>query len=311
MAYEIRARETVEACVRRIAEELCDTALHQSRERPEGEQVAVHRSRRACKSMRAMLRLVRGALPEARQENNALRDAARGLSGSRDRLVIYETANALADKLPAAAQQRARSAVEALERQWREPETANESDAGRLDTFVTQMEPIADRASRWSLEAEGFEAVAGGLGRCYGRGREAMRQAMHTTEGEAYHDWRKRAKDLDHHLRLLTPVWPPVMRATRKQASRLGDVLGEHHDLIVLCHTLEPDPARFGGEKAVDALTRAAHRRLRQLEAKAAPLGRRLYAESRDRFVQRIGQYWQQWRLEDTPIAGSAAREQG
>lgn len=309
MAYEIRARESVEACVRRIAGELCDTALHQARQRPEGEQVAVHRSRRACKSLRAMLRLVRDVLPEAQTENHALRDAARGLSGSRDRLVIYETANGLANKLPAAAQRQARPAVEALERQWREPEAASETDADRLDAFVLQMQAIAERASQWSLEAEGFEAVAGGLGKYYDRGREAMRQAMHTTEGEAYHDWRKRAKDLDHHLRLLTPVWSPVMRATRKQASRLGDVLGEHHDLIVLCHTLEPDPARFGGKAAVDALTRAAHRRLRRLEAKAAPLGRRLYAEPPDRLVERIGHYWQQWRLQDTPIAGSAARE--
>ena len=301
MAYEMQPRETVEACVRRIAGELCNTALHQSRDQPEGEQVAVHRSRRACKSLRAMLRLVRDVLPEAREENRALRDAARGLSGSRDRLVLYETAQSLADKLPAAAREQAQPTLDELERAWREPDAPGETDRDRLAAFVTQMQAIADRVPHWSLAAEGFDAIAGGLGRYYERGRVAMREAVATVEGEAYHDWRKRAKDLDHHLRLLTPIWPPVMRATRKQASRLGDLLGVHHDLVVLCDTLEAHPDRHGGEAAVAPLTQAAHGKLRRLEAKASPHGRRLYAEPADRFVERIGHYWQQWRLDNTP----------
>lgn len=309
MAYELQPRETVEACVRRVAGELCDTALQQSREQPEGERVAVHRSRRACKSLRALLRLVRDVLPEAREENRALRDAARGLSGSRDRLVLYETAQSLANQLPTAAREQAQPAVDELERAWREPDASGKADADRLVAFVAQMQAIADRVPRWSLEAEGFEAIAGGLGKYYDRGRAAMRDALASEEGEAYHDWRKRAKDLDHHLRLLTPIWPPVMRATRKQVSRLGDLLGEHHDLVVLCDTLEADPVRHGGEAAVAPLTAAAHRKLRRLEAKATPYGRRLYAEPADRFVERIGHYWQQWRLENTPIRAGAARE--
>lgn len=307
MAYEIQANETVEACVRRIATELCDHALHQARDRPEGENAAVHRSRRACKSLRALLRLVRPVFPEAKRENRVLRDAARGLAGSRDRLVLYETAKGLAERLPAAKGRQARPAVEALERSWREPADSGETDSDRLAAFVTHMQALADRVPHWSLEADGFEAIAGGLGRYYEGGREAMREAVTTVEGEAYHAWRKRAKDFDHHLRLLTPVWPPVMRATRKQVSRLGDLLGDHHDLVVLCDTLESNPDRHGSSDAIAPLTLAAHRKLRRLEAKAAPLGRRLYAEPAERFVERIGHYWQQWRLETTPTETRAA----
>lgn len=299
MSDQFDSAETVEQSLRRIAAEQVAAALHQARDRPGGEGEAVHRCRKTCKAMRSLLRLVRPSLPEAKPTNRALREAARGLSANRDRLVLYQTAEKLRSGLRGAARRACEPAVAELERAWREPQEATD-DAARLDAFAEAMQRIGERVEAWSLQAEGYEAIAGGLSREYQRGRRAMRHALAQGEGEAYHDWRKRAKDLDHHLRLLTPLWPSVLRPTRKQASKLGDALGEHHDLVVLAETLRAEPDRYGGASATAPLRRAAKREMRRRETRAHALGQRLYAESPARFVERMGMYWQQWRLEAT-----------
>ena len=51
----------------------------------------VHEVRRRCKRLRALLRLVRHDFPEYAAVNALLRDAAGGLSGSRDQWVALET----------------------------------------------------------------------------------------------------------------------------------------------------------------------------------------------------------------------------
>ena len=300
MAFRLNRNETVQSGVHRVAYELIDRALREAHDRPDGEAKAVHRCRRACKSLRALLRLVRPVLDEAKAENAALRDAARDLSAGRDRVVRVETAAGLIDAIqdPADAD-RARPVLEALQADLESHRESARDDDARLRDFHHAMEEARGRVSTWELDAEGFEAIAGGLGRYYKRGRKAMRGAA-GGGGTAYHAWRKRTKDVDHHLRLLSPTWPRVVKAMRKEASALGDALGEHHDLVVLTETIEADTAGYGGEEAVAVIRDAADAHRRELERRSHNVGRRLYAEPKGDFVKRLGAYWQQWRLEST-----------
>ncbi len=42
---------------------------------------------------------------------------------------------------------------------------------------------------------------------------------MPSRTDEAFHEWRKRAKDLRYHVDLLEPVWPEVMENVEKRST--------------------------------------------------------------------------------------------
>jgi hypothetical protein len=48
------------------------------------------------------------------------------------------------------------------------------------------------------------------------------------------HEWRKRAKDLWYHHRLLKDAWPGPVKAFADEADQLGKLLGDDHDLATL-----------------------------------------------------------------------------
>lgn len=303
MAYELQREESVQDGLRRVAIELIDTALRQAEHRPDGEDAAVHRGRRACKSLRALIRLVEPVFEDARAENACFRDAAQAMSGSRDRLVMWQTAEKLTATIAGSVGKRTRTRRVA-DAMRDEKQAADEAVGGaqpRLESFAATMRDARERAERWTLEDHGFDAIRGGLGKRYKQGRHAMAEAREAGGGGAFHEWRKRAKDFDHHLRLLTPMWNGPLRATRKQASKLGDFLGDHHDLALLSDTLAAEPDRYGGELAVAPIREAAEAQQRGLEAEALRLGQRLYAERRKALLARFEAYWHAWRQPRRP----------
>ena len=81
--------------------------------------------------------------------------------------------------------------------------------------------------------------------------------------------------------------------ARRDEAHRLGDLLGDHHNLSVFRDALEDSPQAFAKEATVAALVAIIDRRRVELETQAEPLGSRLFAEKPKHFVRRLGSYWQ------------------
>jgi hypothetical protein len=81
------------------------------------------------------------------------------------------------------------------------------------------------------------------------------------------------------------------------EAHKLADHLGDDHDLAVLRSKVKAHVDAFAG-KDHDALIAVLDRRRKQLQDKAFKLGARIFEEKPRRFVKRIGQYWQLWRVE-------------
>lgn len=113
-----------------------------------------------------------------------------------------------------------------------------------------------------------------------------MRDTIADPSVENVHEWRKRAKDLWYHLRIVRNVWPGAIGPAADEAHRLSDLLGDHHDLAVLA----------ADTSDVEVLTRCIERRQEELLARALDLGQRLYAERPKLFSGRIGTYWEAWR---------------
>lgn len=293
-AYRLKRKEGAAEGLRRIASGRAVTAVERLRGVEPGTEefaVAVHAARKDLKKLRAVVRLLRAELGDDlyAAENGRYRDAGRALSASRDAQVLVETLAGLADQrggLPPAALDAWRGALE-LER-----DRAAGRDAEGLAEALQLLEPAPRLIAAWPLEHDSWRLLDRGVVRAYRQGHEAMGAAR---EGgpAAFHEWRKRAKDLWYQLRILVDAWPPVLGATTEQAHQLAEALGAHHDLTVLAEDLS---SRGFEPVWSEPLAAAIAARQGELAAAAFDLGARLYAEEPGAYRRRIRAYWRAWR---------------
>lgn len=303
MAYRLSIDDDVATSVRGCAREQLAGAVQRLERAEEDPVVAVHEARKHLKKTRALLRLARPATGTRayRRENDALREIGLALSGTRDADVLVQTADALArhaaGRLPADTFAQLRDALAAEAADGRGP--AGAAGGGRaapvFDSVIEALRAAELRVERWPLDDAGWKHVLAGATRAYERGGRAFAEARAEPTPERLHAWRKRAKDLWYHQRLLAPAWPGVLDAQAEEAHVLTELLGDDHDLAVLAERLAADENAAPLGPAVDAqraelLALVAHRS-DELRAEAVRLGRRVYAESPKAFAHRLGRY--------------------
>ena len=258
---------------------------------------AVHNSRRRCKRIRAVLRLIRSHAKEfAREENGAFREISRWLSPFRDADVRLETFDALEKELDKEGMGTYQPLREII---------AERPDATTPWAFGTSVQRATDaaNAARERFKAlalpmgADFGLISAGLKRSYRNGRRAMKAALTDGESASFHEWRKRAKDLDYTLQTLRPLWPPVLKGFHKELEQLTEVLGKHNDYAVLRASLEaaPESEEMRRKDLRKFLDHVAEREA-ALREEAQALGERLYAEKPKAFLKRLSAYWTAWR---------------
>jgi CHAD domain-containing protein len=295
MAYGItRDDGSVQDALRRIADEQIRSGQAELAEDGTDFETKVHQLRKRCKKLRGLLRLVRPAFGAYAQENAAIRDAARSISAVRDAGALIETYDAVSDHFADRIDRRAFAPIRGrLSRDARavreDPDTAD-----RLADFATEFEALRQRAAGWRLEAEGFDAVAGGLGKSYGRARKRMRKAWAAPDAESMHAWRKRVKYHWYHARLLGGINAAMMEPHVAAMGELSDMLGDHHDLTVLDARLRDRPQDFGTSTDVAAFRALISGRMQALETDALSMGRLVLAERRKALVKRWKGYWRE-----------------
>lgn len=299
VAYGFQPDESVQEAALRCAREQLDSAVRELSENIEADPVtAVHSARKAVKKERALLRLLRGALPSDQRTaaNTALRDAARGLSGARDADVMIQTVSDLAERFAGQLPESTFRAVSDKLEQMRRRESDGKVTATLGGEAVQELGAVLARIDDWKLRRGGWLAIEDGLLRTYQRGYKAFTTARSRRTLENLHEWRKRVKDLWYHLRLLEPVCGPAARGQAKEAGRLADLLGEDHDLGVLSLTLDG----LASELAVDldALRGLIEHRRQELQTEAICAGERLYAEKPGAFARRLQRYWKAGRAQ-------------
>lgn len=260
----------------------------------------VHQVRKRCKKLRALVRLLHRTDPAlSRRENAAFRDTARRLSDLRDHAALVEAFDGLAAH--ASLRDETGQAVRAALVDRRD--TAAPASEAAVAAVRRELTLAGERVARWPLPDTGFDLVSGGLHRTYRRARRRLDTAAEQRTTESFHEWRKRVKDHRYQLRLLQDVWPPVLRAHRRELHALGELLGDDHDLAVLRTALDADPGGLGGAVAVAEVRVAVDQRRQHLQDRAVVLGRRSFAEAPDAFVRRLDGYWQ---ARDAEVAGQA-----
>ncbi len=295
-SYRLLDEEGVGEGARRIAAGRAEKAIERLRGIDAGEVEAgeaIHGARKDLKKLRTLLRLLRRELPKDvyAAEYRRYRKAGRLLSPLRDAEVKLETLEILAASAP----DLPTSAVESWRRILeRDREAAGDTVSDRAAEAEAARLVEAGRAGidDWDVR-DSWKAIGPGLDRAYRRGRRQMRAARDGGGEEAWHEWRKRAKDLWYAYLLLAGAWPGALEATAEEAHRLSEMLGDHHDLALLRGDLHE---RRLGSEGTRQLEEAIEERQGQLARQALDLGGRLYAERPKDFARRLRRYWEAWR---------------
>jgi len=301
MSYQLEIAEPIDVGVRRIATELIDDAIARVEAPDRDRHDAVHEVRKNCKKLRGLLRLIRPRAPKLyKAENKHFRDAAASLSGIRDAEAALESYDALLDAFDGEVDRQGLAPLRRALTLHKNHLAENVADLdARLDAFGERMHEARKRVSDWRLPSDdpkkgkrGFGLLEGGLAKTYKRGRKAMEVAYDDPGVETFHEWRKRAKYLRYHLRLLRPAWPRLLKRTRSEVKTLGDLLGDDHDFAVLEEVLTAALGDNPDEARLDVLRALMRQRSVQLREQAYWLGRRIYAEKPKAFRKRISHYW-------------------
>jgi CHAD domain-containing protein len=285
MHFSFRSGETVREGVRRIGLEQIDALLSDLRGQPSAPRI--HDARKRCKMLRALLRLARkGIDPAARQAANARwRDIAHALAGARDADVQRRTFRKLITRPNSC-----RALAQLLERDASATRPAD-LDPALLERLARRVNAGRRTWERLALKHHGWQLIAPGIKRGYSEARDAWRTTRDDASDEALHDWRKAAKTLWYHLRLLGKMCPKKLDPLIDRLDELGELLGQDHDLAtLLTYAREHDGASLD---ILDPLI--AHRR-RKLQRKACALARKCFEASPGDFTARLKSCWHRWR---------------
>jgi CHAD domain-containing protein len=292
MPYRLRPDESVREGLRRSAREQLERAVDELTGAVKDDPVtAVHEARKALKKARSLLRLGRGTIePEERRRlNAALRDAGRALSSARDAEVMIQAVDDLAERFAGQVPRNTFDAIRQHLQAERDP-ARQRLLAGLTDQVAGELRWVSLGVDDWRIRRGGWKALEPGLLRGYAGGRDLLATARQKPSVENLHEWRKRAKDLWYHLRMLKPLSPGIVGGQADEAHKLADLLGDDHDLAVLREELE---SRAGGLAVdVDAVIGLIDHRREQLQAQALLAGERLYAEPTKAFARRLHRYW-------------------
>lgn len=297
--------EDLYAGLRRMA--LCDLDLAiellEGAQEADAEQ-AMHEIRKAIKRLRALVRVLRHELGERayRRENTALRDAGRHLAGARDAQVTLNTLELLLEDLPP--KRGRRPAVKALrarlqaERDRATAQTFGDASTRQeaLSRLLTVRTSVAGWVLPWGKRTEALGrrhgvsklkhmgTVGEGLDHIYRQGRRRLDQAHNSRQPAALHELRKRVKDLRYAAEMLTPENGQAKRIRRlaKGADRLGEVLGEEHDLVMLIECFRANRDLLATDrKTRKLLMKAVALRRKRLRKQALRMGDHLYESKR------------------------------
>lgn len=265
---------------------------------PENLGQRIHESRKAFKRIRAHLRLVRKPLgPDYPMANRMLRDCGRALSRVRDREVLIGTLDGLRDgsESEAVADELAAPVIAELLLRF---EAARQADLREGRTFaeiLLLLERLRELAPGWELRQTPPMLFRAGLHRNYRRAHRAFAIAYYEDTAASFHELRKRVKYLKYQARILAPASPAEIGAVADRADRLGELLGDDHDLSVLRVELTTIPEQVLGPQGAATLDAAAVQRSRRLRERARPLAARLVGEQPGAFAERIAIQYRAW----------------
>jgi CHAD domain-containing protein len=262
----------------------------------------VHSARKCLKRLRSLLLVAKPGMPGPvfANLNDRLGRIARGLAPARDAQALMDAVNKLdretergpgqgpIQSLQGWLQKRKQAAEHSLERN-----AASDAMRGLLE--------LRPAFAGLAVYPDDFRPLAEGLRLCYRASRKSFQHAFDTDHAEDMHDWRKGVQHHWRQMQLLAPCWPSELSARAEAARSLSQLLGDDHDLAMLCRLVSTPTMMFGNGEEIAAFYKRCHRRQNALRREGRLKGERLFVERPRIFAERIAAYW-------TAAAGPVAK---
>ena len=251
-------------------------------QRPERESPsAVHEIRVTLKRLRAAARLAEPLVGREtfRRADDAFRDAGRLLAGRRDADVLAATMRRVVKRAPKGD----RAVILAIGNELPLPAAAPPADWPGVITRIREGAAALDAAL---APTGGCVDVAPGLRGTYRKARRFGKWALRSGVPEDAHRWRRWVKHLLYQAHLLeAAVHKPAMGKKRmKRLTRLGRLLGTHHDLALLRAAAEQIPS--SNSPARDRLLAVVGALETELLARAGKLSGKTLDDKPERFIE-------------------------
>lgn len=289
MAHPIERDEAIPKAIRRMARRELGKARDELADRKLPLADRIHDLRTAIKKVRAVAKMVRPHDRAAAKENRRLRKIARAVSPVREAEVMLHTFDTLAAAQPR--QDGERRSLRRLRKQLstrlRETEAGFQRKPG-LAWFGKRLTRARRRTNRWAPRSDDWRAVGAGLVDSYRRAQQAMTEAYREMSGEAFHAWRRAAKAHRHQLYAMRELLPAELRPRLQTLDRLGDLLGEEHDLTIFQEALEQAGAKPDTVRASAGLLKEVDRRRNQLRVQAKGPGLELFGDDARQLASRL-----------------------
>lgn len=252
-----------------------------------------HEARKQLKELRALLRLVRPA-DEAffQRENVRYRDIAHALAGVRGAAALVETIDRFIRDFPGETAAGELAGVRRRLVAERDHLIASGSGFEKL-----AREAVADcRLGRAALDRldlperpiKEATLLANGMAKVARKADAARRRARRTDAAIEFHEMRKAVKQHWSHLRLLAKVWPEHRKRRVKATKRLGNRLGELHDIDVMRILIAKEPCRVGSPEEIALLEHLLERKEILLKRKSLKSAKRLFKAKPARLARRV-----------------------
>jgi CHAD domain-containing protein len=295
MAFRLRADESVTHGLRRLVRKEVEAARSELQKTRPPRDEPVHEARKSVKKVRAILRLIKddhgGGLGG---DQRSLRSVNRTLSDLRDADVLMETLAKLRANHPHVMNEqafaRARRLLAARKR------AAGEA-VRRKQTWKAvdrKLRTVRRGAKRWQPDHRGVGALRRGIRAAHQRGRTEMKRATKGQSAATFHAWRKEMKGLWYALRLVEQSDSRVRRDIRA-LHRAETLLGDEHNLVVLCEELSGEVTICRGPVDIDRLRLAADHDQCRLRGKAVARIRYVYRRRSDAYARGVARMWKKW----------------
>lgn len=291
MAYRLKAGRPLAKSILRAGLDQIERSANQLKKNPNPHD-GVHQARKAFKRMRALLQLIRpiiGGKAYAR-ENRRYRKLGRRFSGARDAQALLD----VVQKLDVDSTLAARRASAAISEWLREERSrVEEAFAGEhRDSGLKALAKARRAFTRLPIQDATLDCVGLGLQAGYRDGRRCFYKAYITNEDEDFHDWRKAVQRHWRHLQLVSPAWPEALRPRVVLARELSRLLGDDHDLSVLCERVAAHCRSLLDDDEMTGFLALCRERQNQLRRLARGRGARLFGEKPKALRLRIENYW-------------------
>jgi len=293
MAFRLRPDESVTHGFQRLARKELEAARNRLRAARPSRAEAIHEARKSVKKVRAILQLIED--DEGRglgRSGKRLRSVNRALSGLRDADVMLETLAKLRSRHPQLFSEHTFASVHRRLAGERREATRTAGRKGAWTAVDDRLQTVRRDARHWKPDHNGSGALIRGIRAVHERGREAMRRARKQQRAEDFHAWRKEMKALWYALRLVERSDAAIRRDVRA-LHRAETLLGDDHNLVVLCEQLTRDITVCRGPVDIDRLRLAAdHDECRLREQAVARAGYVYEHHSPDAYARAVARAW-------------------